>query len=78
MYPVAAVGIYTAVVTASNSLGLVTATTTVVVEKAVAGLHAANDSPTTLGRPTALTATVTAGTHVLYTLGRLSTFTYPW
>lgn len=39
----------------------------VLIEEAVAGLAAADDSPTALGTPTALTATVTAGTGVSYT-----------
>jgi PKD repeat protein len=65
-YP--AVGIYTAVVTASNSVSALTATTSVTItDVPVAGLFVANDSPTTLGQATALTATVTAGTHVTYT-----------
>jgi len=36
-------------------------------EEVVVGLQAINDSPTALGRPTTLTATVTAGTNVTYT-----------
>jgi PKD repeat protein len=60
-------GNYTAVVTASNSISLVTATTTVAVEELVAGLVAINDSPTPLDQATTLTATLTAGTNVTYT-----------
>ena len=60
-------GVYTAVVTASNSISTAVATTIVeVVEEPVAGLAAENDSPTTLGGATTLTATVTAGTNVTY------------
>jgi PKD repeat protein len=66
-YP--APGVYTAVVTASNSISLLTATTAVQVDQAVVGLAATNDSPTALGGPTYLTATTTAGSRVLYTWG---------
>jgi uncharacterized repeat protein (TIGR01451 family) len=65
VYP--AVGVYTAIFTASNALGELTATTVVTVDEAIAGLEALNDSPTVLGEPTALTATVTAGSNVTYT-----------
>ena len=83
-YP--AVGVYTAVVTASNLVSSLTATTTVtVVDEAIAGLTAMNDSPTILGQITALSATITAGTNVSYTWdfgdgslsqGRVVTHTY--
>lgn len=63
-------GIYTAVVTAGNSLSELTATTTVsITEAPVAGLAASNDSPTLLGTVTTLTATITAGSNVTYTWG---------
>ncbi len=62
------VGMYTAVVTASNSLNVMTATTTVTItDTLVAGLMATNDSPTPLGGSTTLTATVAAGSNVTYT-----------
>jgi uncharacterized repeat protein (TIGR01451 family) len=65
-YP--AVGPYTAVVTAANPVSVLTATTAVTItDVPVAGLTAVNDGPTTLGQPTTLTATVTAGTNVTYT-----------
>jgi len=67
-YP--AVGVYTATVTASNAANTATATTEVTItltEVAIVGLTAVNDSPTLLGQATTLTATVTAGTNVLYT-----------
>jgi subtilisin-like proprotein convertase family protein len=64
-YP--AIGVYTAVVTGSNCGSVATATTTVVVDEPIAGLAAANDSPTPLGQATALTATITAGSNVSYT-----------
>jgi uncharacterized repeat protein (TIGR01451 family) len=79
-------GIYTAVVTASNSLGHITATTSVDVEQAVAGLAAFNDGPTPLGQTTTLTASVNTGSNVVYTWnlgdgqpgsGAAVTHTYP-
>jgi uncharacterized repeat protein (TIGR01451 family) len=61
-------GMYTAIVTASNSVSQLTATTSVTItDVPVAGLKAVNDGPTMLGSATTLTATVTAGTHVTYT-----------
>ncbi len=65
VYP--AVGNYSAVVTASNSLNSLTATTEVtIVEVPIAGLVADNDGPTPLGETTTLTASVGAGTGVTY------------
>ncbi len=62
------VGIYTATVTASNGSSLLTATTRVtVIDVPIAGLVVVSDSPTELGYATNLTATVSAGTGVLYT-----------
>jgi len=63
----AAAGMYLAVVTASNSTGLVTATTPVRVDEVIAGLAATNDSPTPRGYPTTLTATTAAGSNITYT-----------
>ncbi len=64
----AALGVYTAIVTASNSVSTLRVTTTVVITDApIVGLAAVNDSPTELGRPTALTATVAGGTSIVYT-----------
>jgi hypothetical protein len=60
------IGVYTAIVTASNPVSALTATTTVTVEEVIAGLSAINDSPTELGQTTTLTATVTAGSNVTY------------
>jgi VCBS repeat-containing protein len=83
-YP--AVGTYTAVVTASNDAGVVTTATTIVVDEPITGLSATNDSPTQLGTPTTLTATITAGSNVVYTwtlgdgtsgYGAVLTHTYP-
>jgi PKD repeat protein len=63
----AAVGEYTAVVTASNAAGTATATTTVLVlEAPITGLTAANDGPTPLGGPTQFVATISGGTNVSY------------
>jgi YD repeat-containing protein len=60
-------GVCTAVVTASNSVSVVTATTAVTItDVPIAGLSAVNDSPTLAGWSTTLTATVTAGTNVAY------------
>ncbi len=84
-YP--SVGVYTAVVTASNSVSVLTATTLVtIIDVPIAGLVATNDSPTPLGNVTTLTATITAGSNVTYTWafgdgttgsGALVTHTYP-
>jgi hypothetical protein len=61
------VGEYTAVVTASNSLGGMTATTMVLVfEEAIEGLVLVSDSPVELGQQVRLTATVEAGSNVFY------------
>jgi len=61
------VGAYTAIVTANNSFNVMTTTSLVTITAApIAGLTAVNDSPTPLGRPTTLTATVTAGSDVVY------------
>jgi|GEM_PF-892364 len=84
-YP--AVGVYTAVVTASNLLNTLTTTTTVaVVEAPIVGLAAENDSPTVIGNATHFTATVEQGTGVQYAwdfgegvtvTGATASFTYP-
>jgi CSLREA domain-containing protein len=66
----AAVGSYTAVVTATNSVSQMTATTTVLIigppPDPIQGLAATNDGPSLLGQPTTLTATVESGTDVSY------------
>ena len=68
-----AAGSYTVTVSAANSAGSQVATTTVVVNPAApvdiapAGLSAGSDSPTTLGQPTAFTATVSAGNNLTFT-----------
>jgi len=60
-------GRYTATVIASNEAGVVTATTSVIVtESPIQGLAIATNSPTLLGLPTTLTASVTVGTDVAY------------
>ncbi len=62
-----AVGTYTAIVTASNGVNSLTATTPVAITDVPAtGLSATNDSPTALGQPTAFAATVTGGSNVSY------------
>jgi uncharacterized repeat protein (TIGR01451 family) len=66
VYP--SVGVYTALVTASNSVSVLTTTTVVTItEEPITGLVAVNDSPTLLGNTTGLTATITAGSNVTYT-----------
>jgi hypothetical protein len=66
VYP--AVGTYTAVVPASNTTNSLTATTMVnITDVLIAGLTAVNNSPTTLGSPSFLTATLSAGTNINYT-----------
>ena len=64
----AAVGVYTATVTAGNSAGAISATTRVTItDVPILGLAASNDSPTTVGGVTHFTATQTAGSNVSYT-----------
>ena len=84
-YP--AVGVYTAIVTASNGVSVRTATMTVTVtDVPISGLVAINDGPTPPGQATTLTATITAGSNVSYTWnlgdgslvsGMVVTHTYP-
>lgn len=65
-YP--AVGNYTAIVTATNTNNSLTASTQVqIIDVAISGLAAANDSPTLLGNTTHLFATVSGGTNIQYT-----------
>ncbi|MCP4544200.1 MAG: DUF11 domain-containing protein [Chloroflexi bacterium] len=65
--------IYYWVITATDGISMVVGptwsftTTAAIAEKPIVGLAATNDSPTHLGQPTILTATVTTGTHVAYT-----------
>jgi len=64
-YP--AVDNYTAVVTATNTNNGISASTVVqVIDVAISGLAAANDSPTILSNPTHLLATVSGGTNIQY------------
>jgi ELWxxDGT repeat protein len=63
----ATAGPYTATVTAANSVSSAAADTGVIVEQAISGLSAVNDSPTALGQPTTFTATITVGSNVTYT-----------
>lgn len=64
MYP--SPGLYTAIVTASNSVSLLTATTSVAIEDTISGLAIIHDSPTALGTCTTLTATITSGGNATY------------
>jgi PKD repeat protein len=67
-YTYAAVGSYTATVTATNGVGQATASTQVTVtDAAITGLTAVHSGPTVLGSATALTATILSGTNVTYT-----------
>jgi PKD repeat protein len=66
MHTYAAIGSYTAVVTATNSLGSVAATTPVTIDVPIAGLSAINNSPTLLGNVTSLTATIASGSNINY------------
>jgi PKD repeat protein len=62
------IGVYTAVVTATNTINTLTATAIVTVtEVAITGLTAVNSGPSELGTATFLTATTTAGTNISYT-----------
>jgi PKD repeat protein len=62
----AAVGLYTAVVTASNSISTVLATTPVTItDAAIANLNAVNSSPTGLSEVTYFTATA-SGSNIAY------------
>jgi len=62
-----ALGSYNATVTASNSQGSATASTTVIVSNApITGLSASNNSPTIIGNATTLNATITGGSNVVY------------
>ncbi|HRQ37824.1 MAG TPA: FG-GAP-like repeat-containing protein [Chloroflexota bacterium] len=66
LYP--AEGVYTAVVTASNSVNLMTTTTIITITPPIpiTGLTATNSSPTTLGDPTFFTATILTGSNVSF------------
>ncbi len=79
-------GAYTAVVTASNPVNTLTATTTVLVGETIANLTATSDAPTYVGQMTHLTAKIVAGTDVNYIwdlgdgtsdVGRILSHTYP-
>jgi hypothetical protein len=64
-YP--ATGVYTALVTASDSVSELTATTVITItDVPIAGLTATNDCPTMLGGVTTLSATVESGSNVSY------------
>lgn len=60
-------GIYTAVVTATNSVGsMVISTPVTITDVLIIGLSATNDGPLTLGTASHFTATISAGTGVTY------------
>ncbi len=61
-------GVQVITVTAQNPVSLVTATHTITISDApIVGLTASNDSPTLLGTPTTLSASVSGGSNVSYT-----------
>jgi hypothetical protein len=61
-------GMQVITVTASNQAGSVMDTQVITItDVPVSGLVASNDSPTLLGEATALSATITSGTNVIYT-----------
>jgi PKD repeat protein len=63
----AVVGIYTVSLTISNSLSSDALSDTVLITDArIGGLTSENDSPTTLGHATALSATTASGTNIAY------------
>jgi uncharacterized repeat protein (TIGR01451 family) len=67
-YTYPATGTYTALVTASNSVSLLTQTTIVTItDVPLSGLQAFNNGPTIIGNATTLSATVLAGSNVVYT-----------
>jgi uncharacterized repeat protein (TIGR01451 family) len=61
-----AAGSYTATLSAANAVSAASHQTSVRVASAIAGLSVVNSSPTLLGEPTTFTATLAAGSHVLY------------
>jgi uncharacterized repeat protein (TIGR01451 family) len=64
-YP--SVGAYTTTVTATNAAGTQMATTVVaIIDRAIADLAIRHDAPTLLGGTTALTASVSTGSNVVY------------
>lgn len=64
----AAVGTYTAIVTATNNLGSASSSVAVTVSDVpIAGLQASNDSPKPVGSAVSFTAAVSDGTGVSYT-----------
>jgi len=66
-YTYAAAGNYTALVTATNSVGSVNASTPVTItDVPINGLNASSSSPTRLTDPTFFTATIITGTGVTY------------
>lgn len=84
-----AVRVYTATVTAMNSVSVLTATTRVTItDVPISGLNATNNSPTAIGSVTTLTATISTGSTVTYTwnfgdgsllaLGQVAIHTYPF
>lgn len=66
IYPAA--GVYTAIVTASNSANVISDTTSITItDVPIAGLTASNDGPTLVDDPITFVASITQGTNVNYT-----------
>lgn len=61
-----AVGLYGVTVTATNNVGSVVTHTQVQVDEGIADLSVAHDGPTTLGDATHMSATIGAGSNVVY------------
>ena len=83
---VGSTGQFTNTLSVSTPAGPVSAIAVVTAEEGIAGLTAINDSPTQLGTPTTLTATIDAGSNVTYVWnfgdgtngeGAVVTHTYP-
>ncbi|MCI0727393.1 MAG: PKD domain-containing protein, partial [Chloroflexi bacterium] len=60
-------GVYTATVTAYNSVSVFTGTTVVYVDEAILGLTLVSNSPSQLYQTTTFTASVGAGSNIIYT-----------
>jgi len=63
----AGVGVYTAVVTVTNSFDTLNKTTVVVVQEGIGGLTAWNNGPVQVGQAALFSATISSGTAVSYT-----------
>jgi uncharacterized repeat protein (TIGR01451 family) len=62
----AAIGAYTAIVTATNAASAAVTSTAVTVDQALAGLQATSSGATNLGTATSFAATISAGSNVVF------------